>query len=509
MMITRPLHCAVGMVSKLLAGLFLLLPVTLLSQCTTATVSGFVAEASGAMVPAATVTSTNTATGISQSTKTNGEGSYRLTGLLPGIYRSTVSLEGFRTSVRDGIDLHVEDQASIDYTLAVGSASESIVVDASTALIETHSPTISQVIEGRQVEDTPLNGRNVMNLVSLTPGVIPQGSTSGNTSNNTNGGGFTNPFAFNNYQIAGGLAGQSSVYLDGTPLNLAVGHTLPFVPPQDAVQEFRVETSVINPQYGEFGGGVINFVTKAGTEKLHGSVYEFLRNNKLNANTFFNNQTIVNGAPVPRPEFNQNQFGVTAGAPLNRSKSAFAFLSYEGFRLALGVPNVDLVPTPAELSGNFTADTPIFDPMTAIPIFPGSPVYAAERQFSCNGVANVICPNRIDPTSNVIANVVKYFPAPNTSSGGPGINFSQNGKAGANNNSYTVRIDGNLGTRQKLFARYTRFDGNQPQTRFLTNPIGPTSTPANITHAQEYVVGDSVSPELQLCAGSATLLLAL
>ena len=479
------------MLSQLLVCL-LLLPACLLGQGTTATVAGFVSDASGAKVAAATVTFTNTATGINQSATTDGQGAYRLSGLLPGIYHSAVSREGFKTSVQDGIDLHVEDQASIDYTLAVGSVSENIEVSASSALIETQSPTVSQVIEGRQVEDTPLNGRNVMNLVSLTPGVIPQGSTSGNTSNNTNGGGFTNPFAFNNYQIAGGLAGQSSVYLDGTPLNLTVGHTLPFVVPQDAVQEFRVETSVINPQYGEFGGGIINFVTKAGTEKLHGSVYEFLRNNKLNANTFFNNQTIVNGAPVPRPEFTQNQFGVTGGAPLNRKKNTFFFLSYEGFRVALGVPNVGLVPTPAELTGDFRADAPIFDPTTAVPIYPGSSVYAAERQFSCNGVANVICPDRIDPTSNVIANVIRYFPAPNTTSAGPGINFSQNGKAGANNNSYTLRIDSNVGTKQKLFGRYTRFDGNQPETRFLTNPIGPTSTPANVTHAQEFVLGDSV-----------------
>ena len=176
---------------------------------TTATVSGFVNDPSGARAQAATVTFTDTATGVSTVAKTTSEGSYRITGLLPGTYRSTVSLPGFKTTVRDGIELHVEDQASIDYTLSVGSVSEDVTVAASTPLIETESPTVSQVIEGRQVLDTPLNGRNVMNLVALTPGVIPQGSTSGNTSNNTNGGGFTNPFAFNNYQIAGGLAGQS------------------------------------------------------------------------------------------------------------------------------------------------------------------------------------------------------------------------------------------------------------------------------------------------------------
>jgi len=457
---------------------------------TTATVSGFVNDPSGARAQAATVTFTDTATGVSTVAKTTSEGSYRITGLLPGTYRSTVSLPGFKTTVRDGIELHVEDQASIDYTLSVGSVSEDVTVAASTPLIETESPTVSQVIEGRQVLDTPLNGRNVMNLVALTPGVIPQGSTSGNTSNNTNGGGFTNPFAFNNYQIAGGLAGQSSVYIDGAPVNLALGHTLAFVLPQDAIQEFRVETSVINPQYGEFGGGIINFATKSGTSKVHGTVYEYLRNNVLNANTFFNNQTIVNGAPVPRPEFTQNQFGASIGGPIKKNK-VFYFGSYEGFQLALGVPNVGRVPTPAELNGDFRADPPIYDPTTQT-LIPGTGIYSSVKQFSCDGVANVICPNRIDPTSNIVGNVIKYFPTPNVTSPNPAINFSQNGKAGASNNSYTLRIDANLGEKEKLFGRYSRFDGDQPPTVYLTNPIGPTSTASNINHAQDFVLGDTI-----------------
>ncbi len=480
-----------GKLLTLLSAFVFVFTLSLPAQVTTATVSGFVTDSSGAKVPNATVTYTNTATGIVQTTQSSSNGAYRLPGLAAGLYRSTVSLAGFKTTVRDGIDLHVEDQASVDFALEVGSTTESVTVNASAALVETETPTVSQVIEGRQVEDTPLNGRNVMNLVTLTPGVIPQGATSGNTSNNTNGGAFTNPFAFNNYQIAGGLAGQSSVYLDGTPLNLAVGHQLPFVSPQDVIQEFKVETSVVNPQYGEFGGGIISFVTKSGTAAVHGTVYEFLRNNVFNANNFFNNQTIVNGKPVPRPEFTQNQFGATVGAPLNKSKSAFFFLSYEGFRLALGVPNVGRVPTPAELSGDFTADTPIFDPTTAANI-PGAGIYAAIRQFSCNGVANVICPNRIDPTSNIIANTIKYFPAPNTTSTNAGINFSQNGKAGASNNSYTARADQNLGDKQKLFLRYSRYDGNQPGTVFLNNPIGPTSTPANMSHFEQFALGDSI-----------------
>ncbi len=471
--------------------LLLLTPVGAFAQAaTTATVTGFVTDSSGAKIPAVAVTFTNVATGTIATATTTSEGSYRISGLLPGLYRSTATLNGFKTVVREGIDLHVEDQASIDYMLAVGSVSESVTVSTSSTQVETQSPTVSQVIEGRQVLDTPLNGRNVMNLVTLTPGVIAQGSTSGNTSNNQNGGGFTSPFGLNNYQIAGGLSGQSSVYVDGAPLNLSLGHTLPLVLPQDVIQEFRVETSVISSQYGEFSGGVVNFATKSGTSALHGTVYEYLRNNIFNANAFFNKQTIVNGAPVPRPEFTQNQFGAAVGGPIKRDK-VFFFGSYEGFRVALGVPNVGRVPTIAELGGDFRGDAPIYDPTTQTPI-PGTGIYSTEKQFSCNGVANVICPNRIDSTSSALANVVHYFPTPNVTSTNPAINFSENGRASGVTSNATFRVDAKLGTKQSLFGRYSRYDGNQPPTQYLLGTGGPTSTPGNLTHAQQYVVGDTI-----------------
>ena len=454
--------------------LLLCVPGAALAQGTAAVATGFVTDASGAKLPGATVTYTNTATGVVSTTTTNGEGLYRVGGLLPGVYRSTVTMEGFKTAIKDGIDLHLEDVMSLNYALDVGSTSESVTVNANANILETSSPTVSQVIEGRQVEDTPLNGRNSMNLVALTPGVVPQGGTSGAATSNVNGGALTVAFGFSNYQIAGGLANTGSIYLDGAPLNLIVGHALSLVIQQDAVQEFRVESSVVNPQYGEFGGGIISFATKSGQNKLHGSIYEYLRNTALNANNFFNNET-----GVARPQFIQNQFGATVGGPIKRDK-AFFFASYEGFRLAQGVPNAGRVPTPAELSGDFTADPTIYDPTTG-------------KQFSCNGVANVICPNRFDPTSNYLANVLKYFPTPNTTAAGAAINFTQNGKAFAVNENYDLRGDFNLGSKQKLFARYVRLDRGQQPTRFLTNTTeGPTSTPSVGATGQQYALGDTI-----------------
>ncbi len=492
-------------ISLLLTALLCLLPQRLMAQGASATVSGFVMDASGAKVPAATVTFLNTANGVSSTTTTNATGLYRLNGLLPGLYRSTVSVQGFKTLVREGIDLHVEDQVSLDYALDIGETSESVTVQAGASMLETQTPTISQVIEGRQVQDSPLNGRNSMTLVALTPGVVAQGGSQGApSSNNVSGGAFSNAVGYGNYSIAGGLASVGSVYVDGAPVNLLIGHEVGYVITQDAVQEFRVESSVVNPQYGAFGGGVVSFATKSGTSSLHGTVYEYLRNNIFNANSFFNNQTIVNQAPVPRPEFTQNQFGAAVGGPIPHSK-AFFFLSYEGYRLAQGVPNLGRVPTPAELSGDFRADGPVYDPASSKTV--GG--VTTEQQISCKGVLNVICPNSatavsgsgsfIDPTSNVMGNVLHYFPTPNTSAG-PAINFSQNGKASATSSQYNLRIDQHLGAKQSIFARYSRMDRSQPGTQFLFNTSGPSAASAQGATVQQYVAGDTV-----LLSASSTL----
>lgn len=481
------IRSSITMVHLLLAVVLLFamacVPGSLQAQGTSATVSGVVTDPTGAKVPGASVTFTNAATGAVEKATTNAEGLYRINGLAPGSYNAAVTMPGFKTAIQQSIDLHLEDQVSLNYALELGGTSESVTVNAAAEILESVSPTVSQVIEGRQVEDTPLNGRNSMALVALTPGVVPQGATSGAASNNTNGGSFTNAFGFNNYQIAGGFANQSSVYVDGTPINVVEGHPTAYVVTQDAVQEFRVESSVVNPRYGEFGGGVISFGTKSGTNQLHGSFYEYFRNNVFNANTFFNKQS-----NVPRPEFTQNQYGATAGGPIKRDR-AFFFFSYEGFRLAQGVPNAGRVPTTAELSGDFRADAPVFDPLT-----PG-------KQIQCNGVLNVICQpgqagagtsSTIDPTANYIGNTLRYFPTPNTTTGGVGVNFTQNAKAAASNNEYLGRVDYKLGSKQTIFARYTRYQRFQQGTVYLTNTGGPTSGSSVAAAVNDAVLGDTI-----------------
>ncbi len=485
------------MMGPILVAFLLSAEAALFAQGTTATVSGVVTDASGATLPSAVVTYTDNATGVAGTAQTNAEGLYRISGLLPGSYRATVTMKGFKTAVRDNLDLQIEAQVTVNFSLQVGSASELVEVNADADILETSSPTVSQVIEGRQVEDTPLNGRNSMNLIALTPGVVPQGGTSGAASNNTSGGAFTNANSFGNYSIAGGLSAQGSVYIDGAPLNAVLGNAIAFILTQDAVQEFRVESSVVNPQFGKFGGGVVTFGTKSGGNAFHGTFYEYFRNTIFNANTFFNN---LHG--ITRPKFNQNQFGATLGGPIKKDK-AFFFTSYEGYRLAQGVVNSGRVPTPAELQGDFTADSKIINPVPTLGpmVAPGVYAYAQYNQVQCGGVLNKFCIGApvnagdavADPTAIYMANTLHYFPTPNVTNGGASVNYLANGKANAFSNQETARLDYDFNERQKFFARYTRFDRTQNPTQFFNNPAGPQALTGVGATASQYVLGDTLT----------------
>ena len=466
------------------------------AQKTTATVTGFITDTTGAKVPGAKVTLTDVATGVTATATTDDAGLYRVSGLLAGSYKETVSAPGFKTAVRTALDLHLEDQISLDYALEIGASTDSVTVSATASVLENVTPTVSEVIEGRQVEDTPLNGRNTFNLIALTPGVVAQGGTQGAASNNTAGGGFTNANAFGNYSIAGGLAGQAGTFLDGVPLNALEGNIVAFVIAQDAVQEFRVESSVVNPQYGAFGGGVVSFGTKSGGNKIHGSVYEYFRNTVFNANNFINNLD-----SIARPKFNQNQFGATIGGAIKQNK-IFYFANYEGYRLAQGVVNAGRVPTPAELNGDFTADAKIINPVPTLTPNPagGAPI-AAYRQVSCGGVLNKFCIGApvsagdavADPTAQYLANVLHYFPTPNAPNGGPGINYIANGKAFATSNQESLRIDDTLNKKNQLFARVSRFDRTQQPTQFFNNPVGPQSSTGVGASVTQYVLGNTTT----------------
>lgn len=445
-------------------------------------IAGRVSDKTGAVVQGASVTVTSLETTEKRTGTTDSTGSYRFVNLTPGPYRVEVESAGFKHFTQEPVDLRVDTTVFLDASLALGDVRETVAVQEQTPLLETQSVSVGQVVEGRQVQDTPLNGRNVMNLVALVPGVIPQGGTQGSTAGNyAKSGDFTNVAGFGNYQIGGSLAGQSAFFFDGASLNQVLSNETVLVPTQDVVQEFRVVTSVPSPEFGGFSGGVVSFTSRSGSNAFHGSAYEYLRNTILDANNFFNNES-----GVPRSQLVHNQFGGTIGGPIIRNRTFF-FFNYERFTRRNGIPFQGRTPTPAELSGDFRADPPIYDPQTQIGFDPNT-----RQQFACNGALNVICPDRIDPTANVMANVLHYWPAPNANLKGGAVNYSVNAAADVDTSQYNVRIDQILSDKQRVFGRYTYWNINTHPTQYVfgTTGGGPTSLVSGLVRDQQAVLGD-------------------
>src|SRR5579862_8084922 len=390
-------------------------PAVVFGQNVYGKISGTVSDSSGAAIGQASVTLTNLDTNAKNQITSDASGSYSFPNVSPGSYRIQAEKSGFKNFVREPIVVQIESGLKVDIVMPVGAATETVEVTGEAPLLQPETNSLGQVIEQRTVTDLPLNGRNPIALAELVPGVVPQGQPSAGNSSTGNPVG-ANPFALGDFQMGGGMAGQSQILIDGVPTNGAYLNVVTVIPTQDAIQEFKVQTNNLGPEYGRFAGGVINLSTKSGTNKFHGSFYEFIRNKVLNANDFFDNR---NG--VKRPPFTQNQFGVNGGGPIARDR-LFFFGSYEGFRLRKGNPFESWVPTDAERSGDFSSSGTnpggaifnIYDPATSIAAnCTGSnndPNKPCRTQLSYNGTANVIPPGRIDPTAAYM--VKTYFPEP-------------------------------------------------------------------------------------------------
>src|SRR5207244_4428068 len=278
---------------------------------------------------------------------------------LPGRYKLEGEKTGFKKFVREPILVQIESGLRVDISLPVGAQTETVEVTGASPLLQPETNSLGQVIEQRTVTELPLNGRNPLALVQLVPGVVPQGAPSAGNSSTSNPVG-ANPFALGDFQVGGGMSGQSQILIDGVPTNGAYLNVVTVIPTQDAIQEFKVQTNNLGPEYGRFAGGVINLSTKSGTNSFHGSVYEFLRNKVFDANDFFSAR-----AGLPVPAFTQNQFGANVGGPVIKNK-LFFFSSYEGYRLRKGSTLTTSVPTLAERGGDFSAaGFPIYDPLTS------------------------------------------------------------------------------------------------------------------------------------------------
>lgn len=435
--------------------LSVLLPVLFVSaafaQGERATITGTVSDTSQAIIAGARVTLRNVATNISSTTESNAAGIYTFPALNPGTYDVTLEKEGFRTRKVSGIPLSTGLTATINAVMDVGTVSEAVTVQASAVQLETQTSGLSGTVETRRVVELPLLGRNPLQLASLAPGVIPTSAQGGN------GAGAIG--SATNSRISGGLAMQNAVLMDGGESRGFTSGGQAYSVPLESVAEFKVETASYSSEFGHSGGGVVNVATKSGTNEYHGVVYEFLRNNHLNANSWSNNRN-----RVPRGLFIRNEFGAAAGGRIIRDRTFF-FVNYEGRRQGSPDQFLATVPTSEQKAGDFsrTLDSQgrlimIYDFLTTRPD-PNSPGKFIRDPFPGNRIPD----NRIHPISK---NVIGYWPAPNRP--GEGLanqrNYFVSGKFVDPADIWFARIDHQINAKHRVFGR----TGGQQNDSFST-----------------------------------------
>ncbi len=337
--------------------------VSVLAQVTGGAFSGRVTDPSGAVIPNAKVVIHNTATGIMNTVATNSAGIYSAPSLQPGTYEISVSTPGFITSVRTGLTLTVGSQESINFALQVGAVQKTVTVTAAAPMVQTTTSSISAVVNEASVQQLPLNGRSWTDLAALQPGVNtihtqPDFAVGGDRGNRGFGQQMT---------ISGNRPQQNNYLLDGVSLNDyangAPGSVLGGNLGVDAIREVSVLTTNYSAQYGKTSGGVVNAVTRSGTNSFHGAAYEFIRNDKLDAANFFEGGQ--------RSPFKRNQFGADIGGPIRKDRTFF-FGDYEGIRQAKGIATVDTVPSNNARIGNLTTGMVSVDPNVQkyLPLYP-------------------------------------------------------------------------------------------------------------------------------------------
>jgi hypothetical protein len=392
------------------------------AQVDTGSISGTVKDPGGAVIANAAVTVANPGSGSSVTTHTNQTGLYTAVDLKPGLYSVSVSVPGFQSITKTGIDVRLQDRLAINFDLQLGQTSTSIQVQATAPPLETETSSLGQVIEDKAIESLPLNGRNYIQLAILGAGTSPS-----QRSNERN-----------SFVANGQREIQNSYVLDGIDnKNKIVGFDSSdaesIEPVLDAIQEFKVQTGTFSAEFGQSAGGVVNASIRSGTEHIHGTLFEYLRNSWLDASPFFQ------PALTAKPQFIQNQYGATIGGPIIKNRT-FLFFAWQSARTDDASPQLGVVPTPSELQGNFT--TPIYNPASTAPNPNGS------------GYVRTLFPgNRILPSDSdpVAAKLAALFPTPNLTGAN---NFFSNQEETVDNDQYLARVDHRFSDKDTAFVHY-------------------------------------------------------
>ncbi len=400
-------------------------------------IDGTLFDSSQAAVPGVKVTLTNVSTSQARETVTDEQGRYFFPQIQPGNYRLESEKEGFQKTSQN-VAIETGRKVTLDISLTIGSTSETIQIQSEAPLIEAGSATMGSLINTKQVLDLPLAGRNPLRLAFLTPGIT--------TTTAPGASGMTDVSGTSYISTAGANVRQNEFYIDGVP-NTIQDRVL-YIPTADAVQEFNIQTNPLDAEFGHGGGFYANLTTKSGTNEVHGTLFEFLQNDKLNANNFFLNRSGANKAP-----FRLNQFGGTVGGPLIKDKT-FWFFMYEGVRQSSGVSSITTVPTADQRAGNFSTTFPtagqqvnIFDPAsTAI-----DPATGNLRRTQFPG--NILPQSRIDPVARNILNLWPQANLPGVGQSGAS-NYLFVGTAPLTTNAYVSRVDHTMG-KHRLFGRFS------------------------------------------------------
>jgi len=401
-------------------------------------IAGVVSDPSGAAIPNAQVTVTNEGTTTAFHTTTSQVGTYHVGQLVPGSYSVKSEISGFQTGIVEHVKVDVGADSTVNISMQVGQVTQQVEVTASAPVLETTNATVGTVVGNQAVTEMPLNGRSFTGLLELVPGAVATGNAFLATGSN--------------FQISGNRSGSNMFQLDGVYNNEEFFGQYAMQPSIDSIQEFQVQTNVTSAEYGRAAGAAIAVATKSGTNQLHGDIFEFLRNNALDSNQWFNNYF-----NVKKTVYRWNQYGGTIGGPVvlphyNGKDKTFWFFSYEGIKNPQNTFNTGTVPTSQELSGDFTApgEPIIYDPATTTQVgvdAQGNPIYS-RQQISCNGVLNKICADRISPITAAYAGI--WYPA--TTVGGAN-NISNTNPQTLNQYQWSARVDHSFGTKLNSYYR--------------------------------------------------------
>ncbi len=445
-------------------SLLLLAPAAVRAQSVTGTITGSVTDASGAVIPGATVKVTDTATGVTRNGASNAEGLFTFPELQPGVYSVQATAKGFSNAVRGGIELQINQTASIVIPLAAGAATETVEVNGVQPLLDTDSVSLGTVIGAQEAEDLPLDGRQFVQLLELVPGTVPV-SVSQTGGYITIGAGGTNP------SIGGATNRSNLFFINGV---FATNPTYSFYaisPSVDDIQEFQSQSHAMEAEFGQATGGTVSISTKAGTNHYHGSAWEFIRNNDLDAIPYFSGPYWNGGTPSLQ-SYKQNQFGAAIGGPFLKDK-LFGFGYYEGYRYNLAATNHTSLPTSAELGGDFSALLAlpggagvIYDPTTYNATtgqdqpFAGNIIPAARLNTPLTTVLKAFLPSTLPTTDAFLPQDGKNL----------GYNYTNTQSATTNENTYGVRVDYDITPKDLLYGQYYYQN---------TVAVGPSGLPSN------------------------------